>query len=77
MDFFKNFLCNKLKERKFMIHEKINFKNLSYDELIKLIVASQKELEERGTITQCKNIFYKEGKGIKCEFITGYAKKII
>lgn len=59
-----------------MLHEKINYKSLSYDELIGLIKETQLELEKRGTITWCKNVYYTEKKNQKVEFITGYAKKI-
>jgi hypothetical protein len=37
---------------------KINYKEMTYDELINTIIYCQKELNNRGTITQCKNVFY-------------------
>ena len=41
----------------------INYKKSSYRELIEMIKDCQVELKKRGTITQCKNVFWtKENK---------------
>jgi hypothetical protein len=47
---------------------KLNYKEMTYDELVNTILYCQKELNNRGTITQCKNIFF-TGKQ-KSKFIT-------
>jgi len=37
----------------------INYKKCTYDELLQIIRDCQKELDNRGTITNCRNVFFK------------------
>lgn len=53
----------------------LNWKELSHHELIETIQLAQKELEDRGTITNCRSIYYVPEKDQKTEYITHDRKK--
>ena len=49
----------------------IDYKKLTYDELVSIIRESQIELYERGTVTNCKVMFCKINSSKKSKLIKG------
>jgi hypothetical protein len=55
---------------------KLNYEEMMALELLETIKDCQKELERRGTITECFNVFWKPNSNIKTILITNKNKQI-